>query len=51
MKHTLLFLLILCTSALAVERPKGSLAAGENIVLEREDWYAITEAGRGRRIP
>ena len=28
-----------------------SLAAGENIVLEREDWYAITEAGRGRRIP
>ncbi len=28
-----------------------SLAAGAAITLEREDWYAITEAARGRRIP
>lgn len=33
-----------------VERLR-SLAAGAGIVLEREDWYAITEAGRGKRIP
>jgi len=32
-----------------VERLR-SLAAGAEIVLEREDWYAITEAGRGKRI-
>jgi predicted oxidoreductase len=28
-----------------------SFAGGEGIVLEREDWYAITGAARGRRIP
>ncbi len=28
-----------------------SLAVGAAIALEREDWYAITEAARGRRIP
>jgi len=28
-----------------------SLAAGTGIVLEREDWYAIAEAARGKRIP
>ncbi len=28
-----------------------SLAAGAGISLEREDWYAIAEAARGRRIP
>ena len=28
-----------------------SLAAGAGISLEREDWYAITEAARGRKIP
>lgn len=33
-----------------IERLK-SIAAGESIGLEREDWYAIAEAARGRRIP
>lgn len=28
-----------------------SLARGTNIQLEREDWYALTEAARGARIP
>lgn len=28
-----------------------SLAAADSIALEREDWYALTEAARGRRIP
>jgi predicted oxidoreductase len=28
-----------------------SLAAADALQLEREDWYAITEAARGRRIP
>lgn len=28
-----------------------SLAAGSGITMEREDWYAVTEAARGRRIP
>jgi len=28
-----------------------SFAAGESITLEREDWYALTEAARGRPIP
>ncbi len=28
-----------------------SLAAGEAITLEREDWYALTEAARGDGIP
>lgn len=28
-----------------------SLTAGAGVTLEREDWYAITEAARGRRIP
>ena len=33
-----------------VERLR-SLAAGASITLEREDWYAVAEAARGRRIP
>jgi predicted oxidoreductase len=28
-----------------------SLAAGASLTLEREDWYALTEAARGRQIP
>jgi predicted oxidoreductase len=28
-----------------------SLAKGADIALEREDWYAVAEAARGRRIP
>ena len=28
-----------------------SLALGASLVLEREDWYAITEAARGSSIP
>jgi predicted oxidoreductase len=33
-----------------IERIKSAAAAAE-IVLQREDWYALWEAAQGRRVP
>lgn len=41
---------VVVTGTNKIDRLK-SLAAGAKIALEREDWYAITEAARGRKIP
>ena len=49
MKHTILFLLLLCTAAIAVERPKGFI--GINWGASPEEAKRAMQARQGVRFP